>query len=51
MRGRFQTVFVLIFLLPALIPSTIAQQEQPEWRSIGIDPESWTDGPVEEDTP
>jgi len=51
MRGRFLTVVVLIFLLPMLLPSTIAQQEQPEWRSIGIDPETWTDGPVEEETP
>ena len=40
MRGRFLTVVVLIFLLPMLLPSTIAQQEQPEWRSIGIDPET-----------
>ena len=51
MRGRFLTTVVLIFLLSTLLPSSIAQQEQPEWRSIGIDPETWTDGPVEEDTP
>ncbi len=25
--------------------------EQPSWRSVGIDPSTWTDGPVEEDTP
>jgi peptidyl-prolyl cis-trans isomerase A (cyclophilin A) len=26
-------------------------EEQPSWRSVGIDPALWTDGPVEEDTP
>ena len=51
MRGRFLTTIVLIFLFSALMPSSLAQQQQPEWRSIGIDPETWTDGPVEEETP
>lgn len=51
MRGRFATLVVLNFLLLSLIPSTIAQDDDPEWRSVGIDPETWTDGPVEEDTP
>jgi peptidyl-prolyl cis-trans isomerase A (cyclophilin A) len=26
-------------------------EEQPSWRSVGIDPSTWSDGPVEEDTP
>ena len=31
---------------------TIADaEEQPIWRTVGIDPLTWTDGPVEEDTP
>lgn len=51
MRGRFVTLVVLNFLLLSILPSTIAQEEAPEWRSVGIDPETWTDGPVEEDTP
>ena len=51
MRGRFVTLVVLNFLLLSMLPSTIAQEEAPEWRSVGIDPETWTDGPVEEDTP
>ena len=51
MRGRFVTLVVLNFLLLSVLPSTIAQEEAPEWRSVGIDPETWTDGPVEEDTP
>jgi len=51
MRGRFATLVVLNFLLLSLVPSSIAQDEVPEWRSIGIDPETWTDGPVKEDTP
>ena len=51
MRGRFVTLVVLNFLLLSLAPSSIAQEEAPEWRTIGIDPEDWTDGPEEEDTP
>ncbi|RJU81129.1 MAG: peptidylprolyl isomerase [Candidatus Poseidoniales archaeon] len=51
MRGRFATLAVLNFILLFLIPSAIAQEEAPEWRSVGIDPSTWTDGPVEEDTP
>ena len=51
MRGRFATLVVLNFLLLSMLPSTIAQEEAPEWRSVGIDPKTWTDGPVEEDTP
>ena len=51
MRGRFATLVVLNFLLLSMLPSTIAQEGVPEWRSVGIDPETWTDGPVEEDTP
>ena len=51
MRGRFVTLVVLNFLLLSLAPSAIGQTEEPGWRSIGIDPETWTDGPVEEETP
>ena len=51
MRGRFATLAVLNFIFLFLIPSAIAQEEAPEWRSVGIDPSTWTDGPVEEDTP
>ena len=51
MRGRFVILVVLNFLFISMLPSTIAQEEVPEWRSVGIDPETWTDGPVEEDTP
>ena len=51
MRGRFVTLVVLNFILLSLAPSSIAQEEAPEWRTIGIDPEDWTDGPEEEDTP
>ena len=29
----------------------MAQEEPSSWRSIGIDPETWTDGPVEENLP
>ena len=51
MRGRFATLVVLNLLLLSVAPSSIAQDEVSEWRTIGIDPETWTDGPDKEDTP
>jgi len=33
------------------VGTAIADEQQPAWRSVGIDPTQWTDGPVEEDTP
>ena len=38
-------------MLLSLPISASGQSEVPSWRSIGIDPDSWTDGPVKEDTP
>ena len=38
-------------MLLSLPISASGQSEVPSWRSVGIDPDSWTDGPVEEDTP
>jgi len=35
-----------------LLPTNVAgQDDDPSWRSNGLDPAMWTDGPVEEDTP
>ena len=33
------------------MPSITSAQEEPDWRSNGIDPSTWEDGPVVEDTP
>jgi len=51
MRGRLALFIVLNFMLLSLPISASGQSEAPSWRSVGLDPESWTDGPVEEDTP
>jgi cyclophilin family peptidyl-prolyl cis-trans isomerase len=45
-------VFVLNLLLLSTGGLTLASaDEQPNWRSVGIDPTQWTDTPDEEDTP
>ena len=51
MRGRLALFIVLNFMLLSLPISASGQSEEPSWRTIGLDPSSWTDGPVEEDTP
>ena len=38
----------MLVLLPA---NVTGQDDDPSWRSNGLDPAMWTDGPVEEDTP
>ena len=30
---------------------SVVADEQPAWRSVGIDPSLWVDGPLEEETP
>ena len=50
-RGGFhRTSFVLIAMF-LMMPSITSAQEEPDWRSNGIDPSTWEDGPVVEDTP
>ena len=53
MKGRFAVVLVLNLLLMTTggIGLASADDDQPVWRSTGIDPSLWNDGPVEEDTP
>ena len=53
MKGRLAVVLVLNLLLMSTggIGFASADDDQPAWRSIGIDPALWNDGPVEEDTP
>ena len=51
MRGRIALFFVLNFMI-VFIPANISVAEDiPSWRLNGLDPDLWTDGPVEEDTP
>jgi peptidyl-prolyl cis-trans isomerase A (cyclophilin A) len=53
MIGRWVILVTLNLLLFSSLPvmAIVAAEEQPSWRSVGIDPSTWTDGPVEEDTP
>jgi len=51
MRGRLALFIVLNFMLLSLPISASGQSEAASWRTIGLDPNSWTDGPIEEDTP
>tara|TARA_B110000444_G_scaffold188806_1_gene178179 strand:+ start:3365 stop:4285 length:921 start_codon:yes stop_codon:yes gene_type:complete len=34
-----------------MMPSITSAQEEPDWRSNGIDPSTWDDGPLVEETP
>lgn len=45
-----RTSFVLIALV-LLMPGITSAQDEPDWRSNGIDPTTWSDGPVVEETP
>ena len=53
MKGRLALLLVVNLLLMSCgtVGTAIADEQQPAWRSVGIDPTQWTDGPVEEDTP
>lgn len=45
-----RTSFVLIALF-LIMPGITSAQDEADWRSNGIDPTTWSDGPVVEDTP
>ena len=51
MRGRFAFFVVLNFVFISLTAIPATSDEIPSWRANGIDPDTWIDGPVEEDTP
>lgn len=51
MRGRIAIFLVVNFMLVLLPTNVTGQDDAPSWRSNGLDPAMWTDGPVEEDTP
>ena len=48
--GLHRTSFVLIAMF-LMMPSITSAQEEPDWRSNGIDPSTWDDGPLVEETP
>ena len=45
-----RTSFVLIALF-LMMPGITSAQDEADWRSNGIDPTTWSDGPVVEETP
>jgi len=51
--GKASTHGVLLsyLLMLLLLPMTVTGEEEPAWKSNGIDPATWTDGPEVEDTP
>jgi len=53
MKGRLALLLIvnLVLMSCGTVGSAIADEQQPAWRSVGVDPAQWTDGPVEEDTP
>ena len=47
-KQRILLSFLLVFLL---LPTSVTGEDEPAWKSNGIDPATWSDGPVVEDTP
>ena len=48
------TGLLLVFLLMAPLSSSASLQvanEEPAWRSVGLDPDAWTDRPEPEESP
>jgi len=53
MKGRFAVLVIanLVLLSTSGIGLARADEDQPAWRSVGVDPSEWNDGPVEEASP
>ena len=51
MRGRIAIFLVVNFMLVLLPTNVSGLEDGPSWRSNGLDPALWTDGPVEEASP
>ena len=51
MRGRVAIFLVVNFMLVLLPTNVSGLEDEPSWRSNGLDPALWTDGPVEETSP
>ena len=41
----------LLCMTTTIVPTVHAETGNSGWRTVGIDPEMWTDGPEVEDTP
>ena len=51
-QHRTASVLMLLLFVPLTASvSVLAEDEQPEWRSVGLDPAEWTDRPESEDSP
>ena len=50
-KASKQRIVLSILLVVLLLPFSVTGEEEPAWKSNGIDPTTWTDGPVVEDTP
>ena len=45
-------LLVLLFMAPVVGSATVdVQEDEPAWRSVGLDPAEWTDRPEAEDSP
>lgn len=51
-QKNVSVLLMVLLTLPFLSFSGVAPQtDEPLWRSVGLDPELWTDRPVAEDSP
>jgi len=50
-KASRQRIVLSCLLVLLLLPISVTGEEEPAWKSNGIDPSTWTDGPVVEDTP
>lgn len=50
-KASRQRILLSCVLVLLLLPTTAIGEEEPAWKSNGVDPSTWTDGPVVEDTP
>ncbi|DAC20375.1 MAG TPA: hypothetical protein D7H89_06790, partial [Candidatus Poseidoniales archaeon] len=53
MQGRVACFLILnlLCMTTTIVPTVHAETGNSGWRTVGIDPEMWTDGPEVEDTP
>ena len=50
-KASKQRIVLSILLVVLLLPFSVTGEEEPAWKSNGINPSTWSDGPVVEDTP
>ena len=50
-KASRQRIVLSCLLVLLLLPISVTGEEEPAWKSNGIDPSTWSDGPVVEDTP